>query len=406
MARFPATVNAENFAQAWRAALVSEATVKQKKLIRALTRPIGGFLFTFFSFMLVFGGLLALSSPEEMIVFEKLEVLLDLWDTLSAPFFGLGLHAALVWVLMIVVALFVLPLLVSACLALVAKLCIRPASDAEPAADANGAKALCARLDAAKEKNQSPHFSSVPWRILFTLALGGFLVYAFLKLEILLNPDVIVGMLFFLVLLYFIYKIPFALFAALNNLFCRPVKGLDAFADAAFAYRKKVDPSAEKAYEKEPALTPDENGIVELDSFTWTEDYVREHESRCSEVLLNTLEVGKEFVAEGNYDAAQSAFRHIVIGLMLLSQIAPDHYLPPLFANCYALARIEAFGLHDRTAALENARRACEKARECGTDAALRDLAVMSDFADALASNQSMSDICEEFGHSFPGDLL
>ncbi|MBQ2253342.1 MAG: hypothetical protein II328_05090, partial [Clostridia bacterium] len=288
----------------------------------------------------------------------------------------------------------------------IVKLCVKSELVADASSETENAKALCDRLNAAKAKNQDPYASSILWRLLFTLAVGGFLAYAVVKLKLTENVDILLGLLFFTVILFFVYAIPFAIFSALCGRFFRPVAGLDAFAHAALEYRNKVDPSARKTPQKEPSLTPDENGVIELDSFTWTPDYVEAHEARCSEVLLNTLEVSKELLSEGDDESARSGFRHVVIGLFLLSDLAPDHYLPPLYANLYALARIDAFGAGDREGALENARRACEKAEECGSEVALRDLVKLRDFCDALSSGKSLSDIREEYGHSYPGDIL
>lgn len=408
MARFPKTITRENFADAENALRRAERSVKQTRLARRIARPLASLLFVLLSFLLVFGAFLELSSPEEGVVFEKLGAFTDLWNAFSAPFFALKLEGALLWLAM-TAAVFLLPLLLSALVTIVVKLCVRQTVPLEEGTATAQAKALYLRAEAAHENNRHPDVSSAPWRLLFTLIVGGFLAFAFLTLKMDVKTDTLFGALFFLVLLYFVYALPFGLCSALCGLFHRTIVGLDSFKLAALEYWTETDPDAESARSlssDEPSLTPDENGIVELDSFTWTPEYVKAHEARCSEVLLNTLEVSKELLSEGNHDGARSGFRHVVIGLFLLSDLAPDHYLPPLYANLYALARIDAFGAGDREGALENARRACEKAEECGTPTALRDLVKLRDFYDALSSGKSLSDIREEYGHSYPGDIL
>lgn len=149
-----------------------------------------------------------------------------------------------------------------------------------------------------------------------------------------------------------------------------------------------------------------EKPINEYDSFTWTNEYVRNNEGKCSDIALSILKVSKELLEEGDYSGAAAGFDKVVRALELLKNIDNEYYLPPLFANCYALSQIFAFGLNNKTSACKYAKKACEYAQKCNSDTARRDLAVMRDLYNALDSSSSISSILDEFDIDFPYDIL
>ena len=146
--------------------------------------------------------------------------------------------------------------------------------------------------------------------------------------------------------------------------------------------------------------------INEYDSFTWTNEYVHNNEEKCSSVALSTLKVSKELLEEGDYSGAAAGFDKVVRALELLKNIDSEYYLPPLFANCYALSQIFAFGLNNKASACKYAKKACEYAERCNSDTSRTDLAVMRDLCNALDSSNSISSILDEFDINFPYDIL
>ena len=139
---------------------------------------------------------------------------------------------------------------------------------------------------------------------------------------------------------------------------------------------------------------------------TWTLQYVKNNESDCSNVLLSTLNVAKDFLSERNYNSAANAFTNVIIGLEMLSQFWPEHYLPPLYANYFALGKVLAFGLHQADYAKVAFQNACDFAKKLGTEKARRDLQVMTEILNDFKRGRSLSAIEAEFGSSFPFDIL
>lgn len=148
------------------------------------------------------------------------------------------------------------------------------------------------------------------------------------------------------------------------------------------------------------------SSIVHHDSFTWTASYVRENEKKCSDTTLNALEVGKEFLEEGNMAAAFNAFAHVVKGLELLMECDRQYYLPPLYANAYAASRVAAFGTKNMAEAEKYARLAVKYTKEGASfsDVARRDGEVISDYLSELEARGS--DLWDVFGAEFPYDII
>lgn len=161
-----------------------------------------------------------------------------------------------------------------------------------------------------------------------------------------------------------------------------------------------------KQHERSQTSISSTKPINEYDSFTWTSEYVRNNEEKCSDLALSILKVSKELLEEGDYSGAAAGFDKVVRALELLKNIDSEYYLPPLFANCYALSQIFAFGLNNKDSACKYAKKACEYAEKCNSDTARRDLAVMRDLYNALDSSGSISSILDEFDIDFPYDIL
>ena len=267
------------------------------------------------------------------------------------------------------------------------------------------------------------------FKLLFVGMIAALLVYAFyvLKMFEVLHVKTLIGFAVVMVILYFVYGLLFNVFYALNSLFYQKkrapynISSLETYwlsVDPSEvqrrkdeAQRKEKEKEASKAKQASPSRSStasytSSSSINEYDSFTWTSSYVRNNENKCSDVLLTLIKVSKDLLAEGDYSGAAAGFDKVVRGLELLCEFWPDYYGAPLFANCFALSKIFAFGLYNKDSALKYARKACDYAARCNTDQAQRDLRVMRDYRDVLSASDSLSDFFEEFECDFPYEII
>lgn len=431
MNKFPTPITKDNFDQAQAYIAGQLALTKAKKQIRKIVRPLGSLLFTLLSLLLVYGAIYKACSPEELVVMEKFGLLTKAWDT----FTGIFTNAEMVWYvywLILIAAAFVAPLLVSAVITIVALAISKgfPKNTVE-GTDAEKAKKLY--NDACAISKGSSNYDSgstkTVFKLIFTLSIIAFLVYAFFTLKMGFSTSVLIGFAISAVIIYFVYGWILSAFYALNGLFYRnrhipaltstteeywlSVDVVEANRRKAEAERKAKEERNKKEQNKtkHQYATPTQSAtstraIDQYDSFTWTNAYVRENEYRCSEIALSTLKVSKELLSEGDYSGAALGFDKVVCALELLKNIDSNYYLPPLFANCYALCQIFAFGLNNKNKACEYAKKACEYASQCNSSTAKSDLRIMRDFYEALMSASSISSLTEEFDIKFPYDIL
>ena len=423
MKNFPKIITQDNFNEAAELVLRAENSIKKNELTKKIVKPVSSILFVFFSFLFTYGALYINHSPEEAIVFARLTPITKAWSFFS----GLLTTPDMAWYVLagvLIVAAFVLPLVFSALIKLIVSLALKPNayefSDGGTAQNAKKLHSLAEKIYK-NSSNYEDGSAKTPYKIIFVVLIAALLIYAFIALKMLM-AWAITGFIICMVILYFVYGLIFSGFYALNSLFYKKayipnVTGITEkywlSVDTAEANRRAEQAKKNKAKQEatrkkaQTTYTPPKAStkIDEYDSFTWTADYVRNNENKCSDVSLSVLNVSKELLAEGDYSGAAAGFDKVVRGLELLSTV-DNYYLPPLFANCYALAKIFACGLNNKDSAVKYSKKACEYARKCGTEAAKRDLYVMQDFCDTLSSSSSLSAALNQFDIDFPADIL
>ena len=409
------------------------ASVKRKELIYKIIRPIGCALFTFLSFILVFGVTYKYSSPEDMPVFTKMVSLTKFWEWFSNLLTKPDMAWYVYW-LVLIASVFIIPLAVSAIITIVVSVCHKPAFiPTFEGTTAEKAKRLHKFTAEISDKSFNYYYEGTgikkTFRWIFVLAIAAFLGYAFVILNMqqtMLNVQSLIGFAIVLVILYYVYGWILSGFYALNKLFYK--KPLTAYlvemtenywlsvdteeSNRRLQEKKKSEVKKEYKPKTNTNTAQTSKAIDKYDSFTWTYGYVRDNESQCSDVALSILKVSKELLEEGDYSGAAAGFDKVVRALELLQFIDEAYYQPPLFANCYALSRIFAFGLNNRDKACEYAQKACEYASKCASygrpdsDRASRDLSTMQYFLDDLKSSRSFNSIVDEYGDEFPYDII
>ncbi|MBQ7328688.1 MAG: hypothetical protein IJX01_02125 [Oscillospiraceae bacterium] len=436
MKNLPSPITKDNFDQAQAFIAGQLALTKAKKRIRKIIRPLGSLLFTLLSLLLVYGAIYGACDPEDMVVMEKFTFLTKAWDTFAGIFTNEGMAWYVSWLILIAAA-FVLPLLVSAIITIIVLAVSKTKAEATfEGTDAEKAKKLYD--DACAISKGSSNYDSgstkTVFKVIFTAAIAAFLVFAFLTFKIGFSMSMLIGFAIAAVLVYFVYGWILSAFYALNKLFYKS-RYIPALTSATEEYWLSVDveeanrrkAEAERKAEKErkaeekreaeakrtaarqsaASYQPSASSIDKYDSFTWTNAYVQANEDQCSDIALSTLKVSKELLSEGDYSGAALGFDKVVRALELLKNVdGGDYYLPPLFANCYALCHIFAFGLNNQRKACEYAKKACDYASKCNSASASRDLQVMRDFYNALLSASSISSLTDEFDINFPYDIL
>ncbi len=426
MKNFPQKITQENFNDAANSVLFAKASIERNGKTKKIVRPLGNILFVFFSFLFVYGSIYKNVSAEEVIVFEKLTPLTKIWsffaDILTKPDMKWYVFAVV-----LLAAAFVIPLLVSAIVKIIVSLTNKINStqffDGSTAANAKKLHVLAAEVYK-KSSNYESDCSKTPYKLAFVLLVAAFLIYAFVILKMIMGLALF-GFVIAMLLLYWVYGLLFNLFVTLNKLFYKKVRipnvtsvteqfwlsvdPEEANRRKAEADRKAKEKKKQQKATRQSAATytsTETKTIDKYDSFTWTDEYVRNNESECSNVALSVLKVSKELLAEGDYSGAAAGFDKVVRALELLKNIDSEYYLPPLFANCYALCKIFAFGLNNKNVACEYAKKACDYASRCNSQTAQRDLVIMRDFYDALSSSSSLSSLADEFDIDFPNDVL
>ncbi len=431
MSKMPQQITDENFDEAVDSISSIQLSVKQKDLIKKLARPIGSILFVLLSLILVYGLAYSFSSSEDMLVFDKFAPLTKFWLWYSNIFTSPDMVWYISWSILIV-ATFVVPLVISAIITIIVKFAYKPnnfqINEGSTSEKAKNLHNIATDLSKCFSNYEDPK-AKTPFKLIFILLIAAFLAYSFFVFKM-FSVKMLFGFAVVMLLLYWLYGLIFNAFYALNKLFYKKtyISGLTKLTDE---YWLSVDPQEKERRKQEeerkkqkeeskpkkkqkparpvtttPPSSSSSASINKYDSFTWTASYVRSNENQCSDITLSVLKVAKEMLEEGDYSGAAAGFDKVVHALELLLNCDESYYMPPLFANCYALSRIFAFGLNNKESARKYAEKAYDYATKCNNDTARRDSYIIRDFRDALRSDRSLSSITDEWGEEFPFDIL
>ncbi|MGN0447097.1 MAG: hypothetical protein ACI4GC_00975 [Acutalibacteraceae bacterium] len=418
MKNFPKKITSENFNNAEKMISSATASVEKKGKTKKISRPISNLLFVFFSLIFIYGVAYKATPAEEAIVFEKLTPITKIWIF----FDNILIKPDMNWYVLggvLVAVTFVVPLLVTAIIkVLVSVTHISKKHQFSENDTIKNAKKLHSLATNLKEKSYrySNKASNIPYVLIFTLLVIAFFVHAYLALKI-DTSSILLGFIVAAVVLFLVYSLIFKIFSAINGLFYK-IKRVDV-TSITYSYWLSVDPeeaerreaearrnAENRRYESTYKTAGSNKAIDEIDSFTWTGTYVRNNERKCSDTALNILKVSKDLLGERDYKGAAEGFKRVIRALELLKDVDREHYLPPLYANCYALSMIYAFGLNDREFACKCAEKACEYASRCNSTKARNDLRTMNDFYNALRSSSSLSSIANRFEINFPRTVI
>ena len=145
--------------------------------------------------------------------------------------------------------------------------------------------------------------------------------------------------------------------------------------------------------------------------FKWSEEYVLTHTNECSDDLLMLLDVSIKLVHENNLADAETGFMHVIYGLDRLSNVDPYFYNPFFYSNCFALAKIYAFGMDKREEALSHLRMASDRCLTCTKtdypdyEKARRDHAVILQMLTDLENGMSLQEFKRLYSGDFPNDI-
>lgn len=187
MAKFPTPITEENFSAAAGFLKRAEAKIKRKDIIRKIAQPIGSILFAFLSFVLIYGACYRSSSPKEQeVIFQGFGFLTNVFNKLWGLDFGLELKGVVKW-LVLIACNYVIPLLVSAVIAIVVSLCVRPkkANDFEGTISEKAKKLHEAAVGLkGKDSNSGGKDAESAVKVLFILVVIALFVYGFIKTKI------------------------------------------------------------------------------------------------------------------------------------------------------------------------------------------------------------------------------
>ena len=444
MASYVKPITEENFPKAEKYARGALTRAKKKTLLRKIAHPLGTVLFTFFSFILVYGAFYTSGkTAEDIEFFAKFGFLTKVWEAFSGLFVKPDMKPLVAW-LVLVAAVYIVPLLCTALISIILSI-IGAFKKKETFEGDTKEKAIklhsLAKELVLEQKNEPEGGLYNLFRWIFVILSTALIVYGIIFFKEAISTSLIIGMAICVVIVFFLYGLLIKLFSFLNCLFFIKTANKDIAydteefwvandpeeqkrrkeekerkekeeaekkkraAEKAKAEAKKREAKAEyKAETKANQQKP----IDKYDSFTWTYGYVRDNEQQCSNIAISTLNVSKELLAEGDYSGAAAGFDKVVRALELLQFIDADYYQMPLFANSYALSMIFAFGLNNRTKAIEYAEKAIEYAEKQSSknSTAARDLVVMKDFCSELKTAPSLSAVKNTFDIDFPSIVL
>lgn len=249
MKNFPTTITTENFNDAQQFVLKALTKVKRKALLQKLVKPIGSILFLFLSLLLVYGAVFSLSDAEDMMVFKDLTFITDIWERFS----GLLTTPDMAWYIywpILIVAMFVIPILVSAVITIIVSVAYKPATSlSDEGSEAEKAKALHQAAATVEAGNTESDKYTIAMPIIFISILAIFILYAFFVVKIGFSAEMVVGIIIACAVLYYVYMLLFVVFEALLSYFYGN-KSYGNIAASTDAYWLSVDPE-EAARRKE-----------------------------------------------------------------------------------------------------------------------------------------------------------
>lgn len=289
MAKRPTEVTKENFEDVKAYMLTTAKKVKRKYVTERIVTPLGNFLFTLISLVLIYGAIYTTSSADEMMVFEKTAFMTDAWNVFSGSFPIDGLAWYYYW-LILVAAAFIIPFAVSAVIAIIVSLTVHPKADGDfEGTDAQKAKKLYELTKSVSSKTSYSSSSGVLCSILFILAFCAFLVYSFLVLETKFSISMLIGLLVVVAILYFVYSLILLLSQSINSVFCK-TESVAGLVSASEKYWLSVDPE-----EVERRRLEEERRIAEAAS----------RKERAAEKRIRGLEAE----SAGRYATAKQLFK-------------------------------------------------------------------------------------------------
>ena len=296
MAKFPSPITADNFDQAAKFVSNSLAGAKRKNLIFKIAHPLSGLIFTLFSVLLVYGAIFTNTTEDEMIVFEKLGFVTDIWNKLSGAIVSADMAWYIYWGILIA-AWFLVPLAVTAVISIVVSLCVK------------GGDAICGETEAERAKQLNSmavelsgmdnRYAGDGWKTafkwIFVLLICGLLAFAFFALKM-IEGSMLIGFAVCAVILFFVYGLILRWFYALNRLFynIHPPYGLK---DATDAYWLSVDPDEKTRREQEKQRREKEAAEA------------AERAARQRDIAIAKRVEALEYEQYGNYSLAKQLFK-------------------------------------------------------------------------------------------------
>lgn len=425
--KIPGEITRDNVFQVCDSLNKEARKIKRKLLTRKLILAIGCLSFVAISLLIYLGSMYHFCSDGEKAIVNAVPVLGSISAAAEKSMFSNDLPLSRLYIIL-AAAQYLIPVGVCVLIAILVALVYHPAPAVEAVEEPNRAHQL--RKAVNDVYNDWLHVTDgskfrVVCNYIFTLASAGTLLLFMIKSEdVKLNFSTILGGVLVFVLLHLIYKLMLAIYVGICKWFygCKNPTS-EQLRSAVNAYLRQVDPKAVKeeepaaaptpAAEAKPEAAPSQPEIIHIDSFTWTEAYVRANEEKCGDTAMNYVEVGKELLRERDYSGAANSFDHAAYALELLTRVSGgSKYTPYLYANQYAASRIYAFGLSDRSAAKFRLEQAVTNAGEFalkqlpGYEVAIRDFKVMNGVLEEFNNGTSLSTLREYYGSEFPYDIL
>ena len=296
MAKFPSPITAENFDLEAKFVTNSLAKAKRKKIIFKIAHPLGGLLFTLFSVLLIFGAIFTYTTEDEMIVFEKLGAVTDIWNKLAGAITSPDMVWYVYWGILIA-AWFLVPLAITAVISILVSLFVKGSdtisgeTDAEKAKNLNSMAVELSRMD-----NRSAGDGwKTAFKWLFVILICALLAFAFFALKM-LDGSMLIGFAVCAVVLFFVYGLVLRWFYGLNRLFYT-IDSPYGLKEATDAYWLSVDPDEKSRREAEKERREKEAADA------------AERAARLRDIAEAKRVEALEYEQYGNYSLAKQLFK-------------------------------------------------------------------------------------------------
>lgn len=419
--KIPTEITCDNVSQVCDALNKQARRIKRRLLARKLVLTIGCLCFVAMSMMIYLGGVYQMCEGAERSAVAAIPVLGALSVYAEDMIFRTDLSVGGL-VVMLVGLQYLIPIVVGIVATVAAAAFCHPApavtADQEPERARQMGKTVQLIYNDWINVSDKSKFR-IFCNYLFTVISAGILVLQMVAVGgVTLDFYTILGGVVVFVLLHLIYKLLLGIYVGICKLFfnCKnPVS--ESLRTGVSSYLRQVDPTAAKEERSSPATTSaasrSQAEIVHIDSFTWTESYVRSNEEKCGDTAMNYVEIARDFLRERDYAGAAASLDRAAYALELLSRVPGGaHYIPYLYANQYAASRVYAFGLRDRSAAKFRLEQAVTNAGEFalkqldGYERAIRDFKVMNGVLEEFNNGTSLSTLTEYYGSEFPYDII